>query len=117
MGFEKVDNTIPIKKIPVDIIKDYKNTRDIPGINGTSRLSVHLRFGTLSIRELASKAKELSSTYLNELIWRDFYHMILWHFRMYAKDIHFTRKWMPFNGGMMKKNLKHGAKGKQVIHC
>ena len=40
----------------------------------------HLRFGTISIRELASKSSPLSETYLNELIWRDFYHMILWHF-------------------------------------
>lgn len=80
MGFEKVGKPFPSKKFPVEIIKDYKETRDIPGIEGTSRMSVHLRFGTVSIRELATTAKKLSSTYLNELIWRDFYHMILWHF-------------------------------------
>ena len=62
------------------MIKHYGKQRDFPGIRGTSRLGIHLRFGTISIRQLASKAKGLSETYLNELIWRDFYHMILWHF-------------------------------------
>ncbi|MEQ8925859.1 MAG: FAD-binding domain-containing protein, partial [Fulvivirga sp.] len=41
---------------------------------------IHLRFGTISIRKLAQKAQEKSNTYLNELIWREFYQMILWHF-------------------------------------
>jgi deoxyribodipyrimidine photo-lyase len=58
----------------------YKEQRDFPGIHGTSRLGVHLRFGTVSIRKLANKAKQLNETFLNELIWRDFYHAILWHF-------------------------------------
>ncbi|HEX5150033.1 MAG TPA: deoxyribodipyrimidine photo-lyase [Parafilimonas sp.] len=92
MGFEKAGKPFPSKKIPVDIIKDYKNTRDFPGINGTSRLSVHLRFGTVSIRELASTAKELSNTYLNELIWRDFYHMIHWHFPHVRKGHSFHKE-------------------------
>jgi deoxyribodipyrimidine photo-lyase len=80
MGFKKVGRPFPSKKIDEELIRNYKSTRDYPAENGTSRLSVHLRFGTISIRELASAAKKLSSTYLNELIWRDFYHMILWHF-------------------------------------
>ncbi len=80
MGFEKAGKSFPSKTISKHLIKNYKQTRDFPGIHGTSRLSVHLRFGTISIRELASATTELSSTYLNELIWRDFYHMILWHF-------------------------------------
>ncbi len=92
LGFEKVGKPFPSKKIPAEIIKDYKNTRDIPNVHGTSRLSVHLRFGTISIRELASKAKKLSSTYLNELIWRDFYHMILWHFPQVRKGYSFRKE-------------------------
>jgi deoxyribodipyrimidine photo-lyase len=47
---------------------------------GTSRLGVHLRFGTISIRELVRDAIALNETFLNELIWREFYQMILWHF-------------------------------------
>jgi deoxyribodipyrimidine photo-lyase len=43
-------------------------------------LGVHLRFGTISVRQLAKETAGLSESFLNELIWRDFYHMILWHF-------------------------------------
>lgn len=80
MGFEPVGQSFPQKEWKPDIIKQYKEQRDIPSIRGTSRLSLHLRFGTVSIRELARKAGALNETFLNELIWRDFYHMILWHF-------------------------------------
>ncbi len=61
-------------------IERYGELRDIPSIRGTSRLSVHLRFGTISIRELAQIALKKNDTYLNELIWRDFYQMIIYHF-------------------------------------
>jgi deoxyribodipyrimidine photo-lyase len=61
-------------------LKNYKDQRDIPSVVGTSRLGVHLRFGTISVRALAKQAQGLSETFLNELIWRDFYQMILWHF-------------------------------------
>ncbi|MFN4121668.1 MAG: cryptochrome/photolyase family protein [Flavobacteriales bacterium] len=63
-----------------ETIRRYKTQRDYPAIKGTSRLSVHLRFGTISIRQLAAIGLELSEGYLNELIWRDFYFMIIWHF-------------------------------------
>ncbi|MES2776139.1 MAG: deoxyribodipyrimidine photo-lyase [Bacteroidota bacterium] len=80
MGFIATGQPFPGKTSRTDLIKNYKEQRDIPGIHGTSRLGVHLRFGTISIRKLAAKARELNETFLNELIWRDFYHMILWHF-------------------------------------
>lgn len=64
-------------------INAYHEARDYPGRKGVSYLSVHLRFGTVSIRELArfawSQVGDGARTWLNELIWRDFYHMILWH--------------------------------------
>lgn len=62
------------------ILKDYHQKRDIPSIRGTSRISVHLRFGTVSIRELAKTARGVSEAWLNELIWRDFYFMIISNF-------------------------------------
>jgi deoxyribodipyrimidine photo-lyase len=68
-----------------ELIRKYKEQRDFPAVQGTSKLGVHLRFGTLSIRKLAQKAAGLSETFLNELIWRDFYHMILWHFPQVGK--------------------------------
>lgn len=62
----------------------YHAQRDYPGIKGVSYLSVHLRFGTISVRELARLAWERggagAEAWLNELIWRDFYQMILDHF-------------------------------------
>jgi len=81
LGFNETNEGIfPQKEITLDLIKNYAHLRDIPSENGTSRLSVHLRFGTISIRELAKKAIQTSDTFLNELIWRDFYQMILFHF-------------------------------------
>jgi deoxyribodipyrimidine photo-lyase len=80
MNFTATGFPFPGKEWQGAIIRNYKEQRDIPSIQGTSRLSVHLRFGTISIRTLAAEAGGYSETFLNELIWRDFYHMILWHF-------------------------------------
>jgi deoxyribodipyrimidine photo-lyase len=62
------------------IIQDYHLTRNLPSLEGTTRLSVHLRFGTVSIRQLVKTALELNETWLNELIWREFFMTILWHY-------------------------------------
>ncbi len=81
MGFLKTD--ILLKKhtrIDALLIRNYKEQRDFPALEGTSRLSIQLRFGTISIRALVAKALPLSETWLNELIWRDFYMMILSNF-------------------------------------
>lgn len=72
--------TFPPAETAVSIIKNYEATRDIPAVNGTSKLSVHLRFGTISIRSLALFAQKTNEKFLNELIWRDFYQMIIFHF-------------------------------------
>jgi deoxyribodipyrimidine photo-lyase len=72
--------SIPNKIFPVEIIKAYEFTRDTPSVLGTSRLSIHLRFGTISVRQLARLALITNEKFLNELIWRDFYQMILFHF-------------------------------------
>lgn len=73
-------------EIDTKIVKKYHETRDIPAIRGTSRLSVHLRFGTISIRQLAKIGNALNEKWLNELIWRDFYQSILWHFPYVAQN-------------------------------
>lgn len=87
MGFKKTDITLN-KKITVSslLLKKYKDQRDFPAIEGTSKLSVYLRFGVVSIRDLVGKSLAQSETWLNELIWRDFYMMILWHFPHAAKN-------------------------------
>lgn len=80
MNFQRSTLEIPSKIITQSIIKKYTEQRNFPAINGTSKLGVHFRFGTISIREKARKANRLNQTYLNELIWRDFYAQILGHF-------------------------------------
>ena len=92
MGFEPVNLSFPSRKINRSIIENYHKTRDIPGKEGTTRLSIHLRFGTLSIRKLAGIARELNEKYFNELIWREFYASILWHFPEVV-DHNFYRKY------------------------
>ncbi len=80
MGFKETDKFFPSKNPGEDLLKHYDATRNFPAIEGTSRLGIHLRFGTISIRKLVAKAKEINTTFLNELIWREFYMSILWHF-------------------------------------
>ncbi len=80
IGFEPAGLPFPAKEWRKEIIHSYREQRDFPGNEGTTRLGVHLRFGTISIRELVREAGALNETFLNELIWREFYQMILWHF-------------------------------------
>jgi deoxyribodipyrimidine photo-lyase len=80
MGFEHIAFDVPGRTIDPSVIQNYSDTRNIPCVNGTSRMSVHLRFGTVSIRQLAKAAMELNVQWLNELIWREFFMMILFHF-------------------------------------
>ncbi|HSH52195.1 MAG TPA: deoxyribodipyrimidine photo-lyase, partial [Bacteroidales bacterium] len=80
IGFNPINFDFSKKDIQTETISHYDKTRNIPSLKGTSRLSAHLRFGTISIRELIRTAAELNETFLNELIWREFYMMILWHY-------------------------------------
>lgn len=86
LGFEKSGLEFPSTTISKSIVANYKEQRDFPAIKGTSKLSLHLRFGTVSIRALAKQALLLNEAWLNELIWRDFYMMILYHFPHVAKN-------------------------------
>ncbi|MBK7110056.1 MAG: deoxyribodipyrimidine photo-lyase [Bacteroidetes bacterium] len=80
LGFTKSTISIPSSIIDINVIEHYHNTRNFPALSGTTRLSVHLRFGTCSIRQLAKIAIQYNAVFMNELIWRDFYQMILFHF-------------------------------------
>lgn len=91
MGFEAVGKEFPDREISNAALKNYGKLRNFPGEDATSHLSVHLRFGTISIRDLARQAKEHSDVFFNELIWRDFYQMILWHF----KDVRTEKAFLP----------------------
>jgi deoxyribodipyrimidine photo-lyase len=80
MGFIQSPIEFPDRLVETPVLQTYSEKRDFPAIKGTSRLSLHLRFGTISIRYLVRAALENSETWLNELIWREFYQMILWNF-------------------------------------
>lgn len=81
LGFEKTDIQFFKPTLSKSILLNYKEKRDFPAIMGTSRLSVHLRFGTISSRKCVQYALMFGSeTWLNELIWRDFYMNILANF-------------------------------------
>ncbi len=82
MGFGRRAQYVPTAELPAeDVVRDYHKTRNTPALtNGTTRLSVRLRFGTLSVRQVMRQAKELNPKLLSEIIWRDFFMMLLWHY-------------------------------------
>ncbi|MBM3918742.1 MAG: deoxyribodipyrimidine photo-lyase [Sphingomonadales bacterium] len=86
MGFAPSTISTPPPYTQDDLIAHYDNRRNFPHIDGTSRLGLHLRFGTISIRSLAQRARRLNAKFLNELIWRDFYQMILAQFPKVAES-------------------------------
>ncbi len=77
IGFIK--SAIEVLPVNVNCIPDYKLNRDIPSVE-TSNLSVHLRFGLVSVRKLVAYALKTEAVFLSELIWREFFMQILWHF-------------------------------------
>ena len=80
IGFQKTNLAFEIPEADLHIIKTYEETRNFPAVKGTTQLGVHLRFGTISVRKLAKIAKENNLTFLKELIWREFFMQILYHF-------------------------------------
>jgi deoxyribodipyrimidine photo-lyase len=73
-------SSIPVKPINTEFLEHYDAIRDFPAKDQTSYASVHLRFGTVSVRKLVSLALRTNETYLSELIWREFFMQILYHF-------------------------------------
>lgn len=92
IGFEKEKLDILPVQIGKDTLEAYAENRNIPGISGTSHVSIHLRFGTISIRELVKIANKLNQVYLKELIWREFFMMILFHYPKVVNH-NFNRKY------------------------
>lgn len=81
MGFTLSKLKIAPFKMDTQLIHLYEEKRNTPSVSGTSRLGPHLRFGTVSIRKVVKKALKSSNiTFLKELIWREFFMQILWHF-------------------------------------
>lgn len=81
IGFEKSEIKVKPFDVSENLIRNYEDTRNFPAQDKTSYLSVHLRFGSVSIRKVLEKAiAQKNETFWNELIWREFFMQILWHF-------------------------------------
>ena len=74
------NSTIKVKKYSLKNVATYSETRNFPNLDSTSYLSPHLRFGTISVRQIILKLKNKSETFLSELIWREFFMQIIFHF-------------------------------------
>ena len=84
LGFE--ESTIKVPDFDLKVVAKYDETRNFPSLDSTSKIGPHLRFGTVSIREIVENVKDVNSTYLSELIWREFFMQILWHFPKVVKE-------------------------------
>ncbi len=80
VGFKTARFPFPETTFTPALLASYKEQRDFPAIAGTSKLGLHLRFGAVSVRRLLQQSLNQSDTWTNELIWREFFMMILWHF-------------------------------------
>jgi deoxyribodipyrimidine photo-lyase len=87
IGFKKSEIQIPSNEINLTIINSYDQTRDFPYLNsGTTKLGIHLRFGTLSVRKAVRTAFKSNETWLHELIWREFFMQLLYHFPQVVQE-------------------------------
>ncbi len=93
LGFQKSTIETPSPVYTESLINNYGQYRNFPALNATSKLGIYLRFGVFSIREIIKKAKKSSDiTFLKELIWREFFMQILWHFP-HTTDASFKSKY------------------------
>jgi len=74
------NSSLKVKKYSLKNVSIYSETRNFPNLDSTSYLSPHLRFGTISVRQIITELKNKSETFLSELIWREFFMQIVFHF-------------------------------------
>ncbi len=109
IGFSSEISTIPTYDVNKEAILSYEKHRNYPALKGTTKLSVHLRFGTISIRQLVVEAREINEVFLKELIWREFFMSILFFFPRVVKE-NFSKK---FNGINWRNNEDEFGKWKR----
>ena len=80
IGFSKTNIVFKEPTLEIDIIGNYNEHRDFPSKNHTTHLGIALRFGTISVRKCIDFARKSNETWLNQLIWRDFFMQILFHY-------------------------------------
>ncbi len=100
IGFQK--SSIAVEDYDLSVVPNYSETRNFPAIQGTSYLSVHLRFGTVSIRQIVLQVYQQSPDFLSELVWREFFMQILFHFPRVVNE-NFRAK---YNGIQWRNNEK-----------
>lgn len=98
LGFSRTRIPLPSDNVSQGLIRKYHEQRDFPFLDGTSKLGIHFRFGTLSIREKAAKARQLNEVWLSELIWREFFMQLMYHFPKVVTD--------PFNEKFSRVNWR-----------
>lgn len=91
-----------VKDYDLSVVPDYNKTRNFPALSGTSNLSVHLRFGTVSVRQIVKQIEKQSPEFLSELIWREFFMQILYHFPRVVNENFKTR----YNGIVWRNDVK-----------
>ncbi len=77
---ELKNSPLKVKNYSLKNVSTYSETRNFPNLDSTSYLSPHLRFGTISVRQIITELKDKSETFLSELIWREFFMQIIFHF-------------------------------------
>lgn len=110
IGFEEINAEFPNLNISEKLIRNYDETRNIPSVDGTSFASMYLRFGTVSVRDLVILANKINEKWLNELIWREFYMMILFHFP-YVVNENFKKKYDDLKWRNNEKEFELWCKG------
>ncbi|ARV08315.1 deoxyribodipyrimidine photolyase [Winogradskyella sp. PC-19] len=112
IGFETSKQSVATYKVSPTLIQDYEETRNFPAKDNTSRLGPHLRFGTVSVRKMMQKAMtEENETFMKELIWREFFMQILWHFP-HTKDQSFKSKYDRIEWQNNEDDFKQWCEGK-----
>ena len=112
IGFQPSDIKVPAFDISPMLIQNYEATRNFPFQNKTSFLGAYLRFGAVSIRKMVAKAKqEENETFLKELIWREFFMQIMWHFPHTKKDS-FKAKYDKIDWNNNEQDFKKWCAGK-----
>lgn len=111
LGFREQIFAFPQEELKASMLKKYSEQRDFPYLEkATSLLGVHLRFGTLSVRELAREGKKFSDVWLSELIWREFFMQILWHYPHVVKRS-FKEKYENIQWRDSKEDFERWAQG------
>lgn len=95
IGFKETPFIYPQSVLKEELIRNYHLQRDYPAVEGTSRLGLHLRFGTVSVRKVVEAALFWNEGWLNELIWREFFIMLIYHFP-HTVSLPFREKYLNF---------------------